>query len=58
MKPALASRRPDAMYNGNDVEKARRTPVIIGAVIPARRDKAEAIPVALPLNETGNNRGV
>ena len=58
MKPALASRRPAAIYNGNEVEKASRTPVIIGAVIPARRDKADAIPVALPLNETGKSRGV
>lgn len=46
------------MYSGNDVENASSTPVIIGAVMPARRDKAEAMPVALPRNETENRRGV
>lgn len=58
MNPALANSRPAAMYSGRDVEKASSTPVIIGAVMPARRDSAEAIPVALPRKETGKRRGV
>lgn len=58
MNPAVASRSPAAMYNGSDMEITSRMPVIIGAVMPAKRDRADAIPVALPRNETGNKRGV
>lgn len=46
------------MYNGREVEKASSTPVIIGAVMPASRESADAMPVALPRNDTGNSLGV
>jgi hypothetical protein len=58
MKAAVASNRDAAIYKGSEVEKASKTPVIIGAVMPARRDRADAMPVALPLKATGNKRGV
>lgn len=58
MKPALAKSNPAAMYSGNDAEKASRIPVMIGAVMPASLDKADAMPVALPRNDTGKSRGV
>lgn len=55
---ALAKKRDAEMYSGSEVEMVRSTPVAIGAVIPASRDRAEAMPVAVPRCATGNRRGV
>lgn len=49
IKPAVATNNDAAMYSGNDTDAVRSMPVMIGAVMPARRERAEAIPVALPL---------
>lgn len=58
MKPALTRNSNADMYKGNEVEIASRAPVAMGTVIPAKRESAEAIPVALPLYATENRRGV
>ena len=49
MNTALARKSIAEMYSGNETETDSRTPVMIGAVIPATRDVADAMPVALPL---------
>ena len=58
MKTALARKRPAAMYRGRDLDIARMIPVRMGAVMPAKRDRADAMPVALPRYATGKSRGV
>ena len=58
IRTALAKKRDDEMYKGSEVEMVRSTPVAIGAVIPASRDRADAMPVAVPRCATGNRRGV
>lgn len=50
MKTALRPKRLAEMYNGSAVETDKSAPAGIGAVIPAKRDRADATPVALPLH--------
>jgi hypothetical protein len=58
MKTALVKKRPAAIYSGSVLEMARMMPVRIGAVMPASLDRAEAMPVAVPLLAIGKRRGV
>lgn len=55
---AVMKKQTDERNNGADTLMERRIPVSMGAMMPARRDAAEAMPQAVPRVETGNASGV
>lgn len=55
---AVAKKHRALRKRGNDVLIERRTPVKRGATIPASRERADAIPAAVPLCATNRARPV
>jgi hypothetical protein len=58
MQAAVTKKHAAEAYNGRETSMVRRTPVRMGATIPAARLSADAIPHAVPRTRPSKTSGV